>query len=208
VPITYILIGITVAISFYAFNNADVKAKFMMNPYAISRRQQYYRFITSGFIHGDYVHLLMNMISFYFFGTVVEQIFSIVFAELGTIYFIALYFLAIVVSDLPTFFKHKNNPGYNSLGASGGVAAIIFAFIIFAPLEKICLYFAICMPGFILGTLYVIFSYYQGRKGNDNINHSAHLFGALFGLIFCVVIYPQVLPHFIEQISTWSPSFF
>lgn len=144
------------------------------------------------------------MISFYFFGTVVEQIFAVVFGELGSIYFIALYFMAIVVSDLPTFFKHRHNPGYNSLGASGGVAAIIFAFIMFAPLEKICLYFALCLPGFILGTLYVIFSYYQGRKANDNINHSAHLYGALFGLVFCIVLYPSVLPAFIEQIAAWD----
>ncbi|HEY3405331.1 MAG TPA: rhomboid family intramembrane serine protease [Ohtaekwangia sp.] len=207
-PITYILIGITVVISFYAFSRADVLNKLMMNPYSISKRDQYYRFITSGFIHGDHMHLIMNMLSLYFFGPVVEQIFAAVFGDLGTIYFLALYFMAIVVSDLPTFFKHKNNPGYNSLGASGGVAAIIFAFIIFAPLEKICLYFALCMPGFILGTLYVVFSYYQGKKANDNINHSAHLFGALFGMVFCIVLYPEVLPHFIEQIAAWSPSFF
>lgn len=125
------------------------------------------------------------------------------FGQAGGLYFIALYILAIVVSDLPTFFKHKNNPGYNSLGASGGVSAVIFAFIIFQPLSDICLYFALCMPGFILGALYILFSWYQGRKSNDNINHDAHLYGALFGLIFCIVVAPSSIGSFFEQIQTW-----
>jgi len=208
VSITLILIVITAIVSFYAFNNADVQAKLMMNPYNISRRQQYYRFVTSGFVHGDHMHLIMNMISLYFFGRIVEFKFFEVFGETGSLYFIILYFMAIVVSDLPTFFKHKDHPGYNSLGASGGVAAVIFAFIIFLPLENIYLYFAVPIPGFILGTLYVIYSYYQGKKGGDNINHSAHLFGAVFGLVFCIVLYPNVLPEFFEQIATWQPNFF
>ena len=99
--------------------------------------------------------------------------------------------------------KNKHNPGFNSLGASGGVAAVIFASIILLPLQDICLYFAICMPGFILGTLYLVFSYYQGRKSNDGINHDAHLYGALFGLVFCAVLYPPSIPMFIEQVSSW-----
>jgi len=127
-----------------------------------------------------------------------------VFGKSAPIYFIALYLMAIVVSDIPTFFKHRNNPRYNSLGASGGVAAVIFAYIIFDPLSDICLYFAICMPGFILGALYIIFSWYQGRKANDNINHDAHLWGALFGLIFCIVVEPASIVNFIEQLKNWK----
>lgn len=201
--ITYTLIGITVLISMYAFNNEGVLRGFMMNPYMITSRNQYYRFLTSGFIHRDHMHLLLNMFSFYFFGGAIEQVFRILFGDWGGVYLILLYLSAIVVSDLPTYLKHRNDPGYNSLGASGGVAAVIFAFIILLPLEKICLYIAFCMPGFILGTLYVVFSYYQGRKANDGINHDAHLYGALFGMIFCIILYPEALPNFIQQVMNW-----
>jgi membrane associated rhomboid family serine protease len=126
-----------------------------------------------------------------------------VFGEWGPVYYIALYIIAIIVSDLPSYFKHKNNPGYNSLGASGGVAAVIFASIVFQPLQYICLFIAICLPGFILGTAYLIYSYFQGKKANDNINHDAHLYGAVFGFIFCVVMYPPSISHFFREIMNW-----
>lgn len=201
--LTYIIIGITTVVSFYAFQSPTVLSSLMMNPYYTDKHQQYYRFISSGFVHKDHMHLLWNMFSFYFFGTAIERQFQAMFGQAGSLYFIALYILAIIVSDLPTFFKHRNNPGYNSLGASGGVSAVIFAFIIFQPLSDICIYFALCLPGFILGALYILFSWYQGRKSNDNINHDAHLYGALFGLVFCIVVAPSSIGSFFEQVQTW-----
>ena len=201
--ITYIIIAATTVISLYAFQSPVAMSSMMMNPYYTHRRQQYYRFITSGFIHKDHMHLLWNMFSFYFFGTAIEREFHALFGQAGPLYFIALYVLAIVVSDVPTYFKHKGNPGYNSLGASGGVSAVIFAFIIFEPLSDICIYFALCMPGFILGALYIIFSWYQGRKSADNINHDAHLYGALFGFIFCVIVAPSSIGNFLEEVTSW-----
>lgn len=201
--ITYIIIGVTTVVSFYAFQSPSLMASLMMNPFYTHRKQQYYRFVSSGFIHKDHMHLLWNMLSFYFFGTAIEREFQKLFGDAGSVYFIALYLLAIVVSDVPTYFKHRNNPGYNSLGASGGVSAVIFAFIIFEPLSDICIYFALCMPGFILGALYIIFSWYQGRRSNDNINHDAHLYGALFGFIFCVIVAPSSIGSFLEEIKNW-----
>jgi membrane associated rhomboid family serine protease len=201
--LTYIIIGATTLVSLYAFQAPQVLSALMMNPYYTDKKQQYYRFITSGFIHKDHIHLLWNMLSFYFFGTAIERQFSALFGASGGLYFIALYVLAIIVSDVPTYFKHRHNPGYNSLGASGGVSAVIFAFIIFEPLADICLYFALCLPGFILGALYIIFSWYQGKKSNDNINHEAHLYGALFGLVFCVIVAPSSIGNFLEQIMNW-----
>ncbi len=201
--ITVLLIAITVTISFYIFSHPGLQARLMMNPYNISHNHQYYRFLTSGFIHINHVHLLMNMISFYFLGTAVEQVFIYLFGSSGTVYYVALYLMAIAASDIPTYFKQKNNPGYNSLGASGGVAAVVFAFILFQPMQYICLFFALCMPGFILGTLYIAYSWYQGKKSRDNINHDAHLFGALFGLLFCVVIYPASVGNFLRQVMDW-----
>ncbi|MDH4092689.1 MAG: rhomboid family intramembrane serine protease, partial [Cyclobacteriaceae bacterium] len=137
--ITYALIGLTVLISMYSFNNEGLLRSLIMNPYLISSRKQYYRLLTSGFIHKDHMHLLLNMVTFYFFGGVIEQVFTIIFGSMGGFYFVILYLMAIVVSDLPTVLKHKSNPGYNSLGASGGVAAVVFASIILLPLQDICL---------------------------------------------------------------------
>jgi len=206
--ITYIIIGFTVAISLYAFQNQVVMRRLILNPFVVAHRNEYFRFITSGFIHKDHMHLLFNMLSLYFFGGVVEQQFNLLFDSRADLYFILLYVLGIIVSDFPSFMKHKNNPAYNSLGASGGVSSVIFAFIILRPLDDICLYFYLCVDGFILGTLYLIFSYYQGRKANDNINHDAHLFGALFGLLFITIIHPQAIPEFFEQVSHWQWEFF
>jgi membrane associated rhomboid family serine protease len=203
--ISYILMAITIAASFYTWKNTHLFGVLMMNPYHIAQKKQYYRFITSGFIHKDHMHLLLNMFSFYFFGLVVEKIFNQTFGPvMGGVYFVGLYLLAIIVSDLPTYLKQKNNPRYNSLGASGAVSAVIGGYIILRPLNEICIYFALCLPGFIMGVLYIGFSYYQGKKGKDNINHDAHLYGALFGILYCIIIYPSALSQFVQQIQSWD----
>jgi len=208
VSITVILICITVAISFYTFNKHELQGRLMMNPYLIKTKGQYYRFISSGLIHKDHTHLLWNMFSFYIFGQAVEHDFASLFGEVGMYYFIILYLTAIVVSDIPTYLKERNNTDYNSLGASGGVGSVIFVFIILQPLQSICLYFALCMPGFVFGAGYMAYTYYQGRKSKDNINHDAHLYGALYGLVFCVIVYPSSLILFYEQVSYWLGTFF
>ena len=201
INITAWIIGITVIISWYAFGKPEVTRKLIMNPYRVAGEHEYYRFITSGLLHADFSHLLWNMLSFYFFGPLVEVYFNHYFGAPGPYYFVGFYVLAVIISDVPSYFKHRNNPGYNSLGASGGVAAIIFASIVFQPIQKICIYFILCFPGFILGTAYVIWSYYKGRKANDNINHEAHLYGALFGILFCFILIPSSIRPFIEQLS-------
>lgn len=205
--ITIAIIIITVGVSLYAMPKPAVQYSLTMNPYMITKRGQYYRLITSGFIHNDHMHLIMNMFSFYFFGSQMEYIFGIIFGELGTVYFIAMYLLGIIVSDIPTLFKHQNNYAYNSLGASGAVAAVIFGCILFQPLQDICLYGVLCFPGFILGTVYIIYSYYSSKRSRDNINHDAHLFGAIFGLVFCIVLYPDSVSMFIEQMKEWKLPF-
>lgn len=202
--ITTIIIIITAGVSLYTMNQPQVLYQLMMNPYQVVQRQQYYRLVTSGFIHKDFTHLLFNMISFYFFGTKLEYIFTYIFEGMAPIYFIALYILGIIVSDLPTLFKNKNNPGYNSLGASGAVAAVIFACIMFDPLSLIYIFFAIPVPGFILAVLYIAYSYFSAKRANDGINHDAHLYGALFGVLFCMVVYPRSIQIFVQQISEWN----
>ncbi|MFN3382695.1 MAG: rhomboid family intramembrane serine protease, partial [Runella zeae] len=148
-------------------------------------------------------HLIFNMFSLYFFGEAMEMFLNSIFGPSGTIYYVALYLLGIVVSDIPTFFKHRTNSRYLSLGASGGVASLLFAFILLAPLQKVCLYFAICIPGFIFGAIYMLYSFYESRKSGGYINHDAHLYGALFGIVFMAFLLPASIPNFFDQIATW-----
>lgn len=200
---TLIIIVVTVAISAAAWNKPAIYYGFMFNPYQISKNGQAYRFLSSGFIHDGWVHLGFNMFTFYFFGRNVEQIYTYVLGSSGPIVFVVMYLSAIVVSDLPSYFKHKDFQGYNSLGASGGVSAVVFSSILYMPLSDVCLYGFICLPGFVLGILYIIYSVYQGKSMSDNINHQAHLIGALFGAVFSLIVSPSALPAFIEQISTY-----
>lgn len=185
-------------------NQREVLYKFMMNPYMVVQRGQYFRMITSGFIHKDYTHLIFNMITLYFFGPNLEYIFSVVFGPLGSVYFILLYALGVIVSDVPTLLKHRHNPAYNSLGASGAVSAVIFACIWFDPLMNLYLYFAIPIKGFIFAGLYIIYSYISSKRSGDGINHDAHLYGALLGILFCIVLYPDSVLLFIERLSEWK----
>lgn len=201
--ITIVLIVITVLISFWALNNPSLLDNLMLNPYKIVNKGQYYRLITSGFIHADFGHLFFNMLSFYFFSRPIELIFVELFGPNGELYLVGFYLAGIIISDIPTLLKHRNDPGYNSLGASGGVSSVIFASILFFPLNKIYLYGIIGFPGFIFGALYLGYSFYESRQGRGYINHDAHLYGALFGILFMIVAYPPVLPQFFEQIAGW-----
>ena len=189
------------AISLYAENNAKVKAKLIFNPYRVARLKEYYRLLTSGFIHGGLAHLAFNMFTMYWFGTSVEK-------DLGHTHFILLFVLGVIISDIPTFLKYKDVPHYNSLGASGGVAALVFCSIIYNPLSTLYI-FPIPFPitGFLLGVAYLIYSYFQSKNARDNINHDAHLFGALFGVVYAFFANPQKASTFLEKIIGWINSF-
>ncbi len=200
---TLIIIIITCIVSYLAFQDAGKKYRWLMNPYQIVHRKQYERLITSGFIHADWTHLIFNMLTLYFFGDYVEFYFNSV-SQYGTVLYIAMYLLGMVVADIPSLIKHKDNPNYNALGASGAVSAVVFSSILFNPLNELCLYGLLCLPGFIFGLIYVIYSYYSAKNQRDNIGHEAHLFGALFGVVFSIAVWPQVIGHFIDQMANFS----
>ncbi|MCV9388454.1 rhomboid family intramembrane serine protease [Reichenbachiella ulvae] len=202
--LTLVLIIITVVISYAAFQNPNLKYKLMFNPVHVADQGQWFRLISSGFVHSNWVHLGFNMFTFYFFGELVERVFIAIKGPVGSVYFIVFYLMAIVISELPSLFKHRHNVHYNSLGASGGVAAMVFCSILFFPTSPICLYGFVCIPGFILGTGYVIYSYMKGKDMSDNVNHNAHLIGALFGIVFTIIMRPTVLMDFVSQISNYS----
>lgn len=204
ISITLIIIIITVAVSLYTMQKPRVLNSLMMNPYLITTQGQYYRLISSGFIHRDHMHLIFNMFSFYFFGTQLEYIFNEIFGSLGSVHYLAIYFLGIVVSDISTVIKNRKNEHYNSLGASGAVSAVVFACILFLPLRDICIYGVLCFPGVVLGFLYLVYSFYSSKKSKDGINHDAHLYGALFGVAYCLVFYPDSLRIFLQQMGEWK----
>ncbi len=202
--ITYLIIGFTALISIMAFNNYDLSVKLRHWPYRELRYREYYRWLTSGFLHGDWMHLIFNMMTLYFFGRVTEMFFEHYFGSLGTLLFVVFYLLAIVASSYGTFNRHKDNPHFASIGASGAVAAVLFAAILFMPLQPIMLMLIpIPIPGFIFGVLYLWFSHYEARRGADNIDHLAHFFGAVFGFFFPLLLKPELFMRFVEQLMSY-----
>lgn len=201
---TVLIIALTVLTSYLAWQKPNLMERWMFTPYQIQKRNQWDRFILSGFIHKDGTHLLFNMFTFYFFGRVVESFLTIKFGQTtGVGLYILFYLGAIVIADIPTYFKHQSHSFYRALGASGGVAATVFGSIILMPLSDICLFGLLCLPGFALGVLFLIYSIVQSKKGGDGINHDAHLYGALFGIAFILIVSPQSALNFIDQIKSF-----
>ncbi|MFT6828839.1 MAG: membrane associated rhomboid family serine protease [Roseivirga sp.] len=198
--ITYILMVIIGLVTYFAWQRPEWHKRLMLNPYLTVQNRQYYRLLTSGFVHNNSMHLFLNLFTLYFFGLAIEQIFYTYFGDLGLALYVILFITAIVVANYPTTLKHKHNPGYNSLGASGGVSALVLAFILFDPVRDLCLYAIICLPGYILGGLFIAYSVIMSKRNSDNINHDAHLFGALYGMIFTLILRPSTLSSFIEAI--------
>ena len=211
ISITLIIIIATSIISFIAFNNHKLLDQFIFYPPAV-RRGQIYRFFSCGLIHADFGHLIFNMISLYLFGEAVESKFIEAFGPLGKLVYLGMYILALAVSVIPTYINNKDNYHYRSLGASGAVSAVIFAGILFFPLAKLGLFFIpIYVAGFLFGIIYLFVSGWLDKRGGGNINHSAHIFGALFGVGFTIIAcqafsdYP-VLEIFVDAIRNMDPS--
>jgi len=205
---TLIIVAITAIISILAFNREGLFYKLMMNPYQVHHRKEYYRLFTHGFLHADWVHLIINMLVLFSFGSAVERYFGSLesngMIQNSSLMFLVLYLSGIIISSLSTQFKHKNNPQYNSVGASGAVSAVLFTSIFFAPFQKVLFYAVIPIPGIIFGVLYLVYSQYMTRKNSDNINHDAHFVGAVYGLIFPILLEPSLFSRFINEIMSFN----
>lgn len=208
--ITILLIIITVAVSLIAFGSRKLMDDLIYYPAVINSKKQYYRFITYGFIHADLMHLIFNMYAFYLFGQYMEKAFMELFGETqGLIFYVLMYVLALIACVIPDYAKYRNNYQYRSLGASGAVSAVVFAFIILNPMQGIGLIFLpFLIPGFLFGFLYLVISYFLSKKGGSVINHNAHIWGAVFGMLFLVVFskifsgYP-VLQNFLGEVKNF-----
>ena len=202
--VTYGIIAITALISIMAFSNQQLLERMMFYPYGILRNKSYGRFISHGFIHANWGHLLFNMITLFFFGGSVEFYFMDHYgATTGRIIYLLLYTVAIVVSSIPAYVKHKQNSYYRSLGASGAVSAVLFASILIHPLSTLFIIpIPIPIPAWLFGPLYLLYSYYMAKRGSDNIGHDAHFMGAVFGLAAIILLIPSTFSHFLEQIAS------
>lgn len=202
--LSYLIIGITVVVSYKCFGRADLVNKLSFNSYAIIRRNEWYRLVTHGFIHADTMHLLINMFTFWSFGTYMESSFTTIGLG-GGWGFMSLYFGGMIFSSLYDLYKYRDNLFYQSIGASGAVSAVLFASILLQPWGKILLFAILPVPGIVFGVLYLMYCQYMAKRASDNVNHNAHFYGAIYGLLCPILLQPSLLNSFIRQLIHLSP---
>ncbi len=203
--VTVFIVILTSICSIIAFQQPEIMLKFDFRPYRINIYKEYFRFFTHAFLHVDWIHLIINMLVLFSFGRHLEQVFS----ALGSsgslshpwLAYILLYSGGIIISTITTYFRNINNPEYIAVGASGAVSSVLFASIFFSPLGKVFFYGIIPVPGILFGILYLLYSSYMSKKGKDNINHDAHFWGAVYGMLFPLFIDISLLKDFLNQLG-------
>lgn len=205
--ITLFIIILTGVISYLSFQNDDLMEKLIHRPYVEAQDKQLYRLVTAGFLHADWTHLLINLYVFYSFGGYVESWYKYQFGVLkGGVLFALMYLLSMVLANLVTFQKHRSNAMFASVGASGAIAGVLFAFILFEPWNMLLLFFIVPIPAFLFAILYLIYSHYASRNAyHERIDHDAHLFGALTGMAFTILVKPSLVSEFIQKLLTEAP---
>jgi membrane associated rhomboid family serine protease len=196
--LTWILIGVTVLISWMAFERPRLMDRLTLWPPAIARKHEYDRLVTYGFVHADWMHLLFNMMTLYFFGPLSERFYA---ATMGPLAYPLFYLSAMVAAILPTYLRHRNDATYRSLGASGAVSAVLFTFVLLNPWATIYVFVVPC-PAIIFGVLYLGYSAWADRQGHGNINHAAHLWGAVYGMAFAIVAEPRLPAAFLDRLMS------
>lgn len=195
---TLIIIVLTGIVSFLGFSNSRLIDALILWPPPVQKKGELYRLVTYGMIHADFQHLLFNMVTLYFFGSVMEQVYD---HSMGNFGFVFFYTLGLIVSILPTYLKNRDSQTYRSLGASGAVSGVLFAYILLQPWSKIYIFFSLPVPAIVFAVVYMVYSVYRDRQGNDNVNHSAHLWGAAYGVVFTIALEPRVFSGFLQQLA-------
>lgn len=197
-PITIALIALTCVISFIAFSNSKVIEALILWPPAVKRRHEYWRLLSYGLVHADGQHLLFNMITLFFFGRAMEGFYA---QYLGPFGFALFYVGGLLVSILPSYLANRDNPNYRSLGASGAVSAVLFAFILLQPWSMIFVFF-LPLPAILYAIVYIAYSIYMDHHGaTSRVNHSAHMWGGAYGILFTVIMEPRVVLVFVDQLK-------
>jgi len=196
-----ILVAVTVVVSLVAFNNPDIFNRLKFNAYLIKHRKEGWRFFSYALIHAGFLHLFINMYVLYSFGGIVEESFQQLFGLRGVLYYALLYVGGVIFSTLFDFRKHREDAHYNAVGASGAVSAVVFSSILFYPGGGIYIFpIPFAIPAWAFAILYLVYSAYMGRRGGDNIGHNAHFWGAVFGVVFTVILVPGVIGNFFSQL--------
>jgi membrane associated rhomboid family serine protease len=202
--IVWIIIGASSIFSVMCWRNPELFAKYQLNAYKIFHAKQYIRVLSHAFMHANWAHLLVNMLVLWSFGKALTYYFSLIWGNYAVIHFLLLYFFGIIASSVFSIIKHKDNPEYNAVGASGATSAVVFACMFFEPWRLIYFFGIIPIPGIVFGALYLIYSYRMSKQGNDNIGHDAHFWGALFGFVYPMIAKPQLIQHFIYQLTNFN----
>lgn len=199
---TYLIAALTLFISILAFSRPELTGQLKFNAYAIHSHHQYYRFFSHTLVHGGVAHLVFNMLVLLSFGIAVEEYYRTIWGVNGLFYYFVLYWGGALLSSAPSYFKHRYNSGYNAVGASGAISAIVFASILFDPGNKIYIFLIpFGIPAFIFGAAYLIFSAWMARRNVGNIGHDAHFWGAIFGFIFTLLLKPDLIVRFFRLIK-------
>ena len=201
---TLIIIALTAIVSILAFGKEDLFKRLQLNPYLVYHKNQWHRIVTHGFLHADWVHLIVNMIVLFSFGSAVENRFDILESKglmgSSTFNFLFLYFAGMMIATTTTIRKYKEDYNYNAIGASGAVSAVVFSFILFSPKSTLLLMGIVPIPAFIFGILYLLYSQYMRKRSGGNVNHDAHFIGAIFGFIYPIFLEPALIKVFINQL--------
>ena len=206
-PITFLIIAVTVFVSWRLMDRPQGKRELMLHPYSVFGRPDPKLLLTHAFVHRDWIHLIFNMYVLYMFGQVMEIQFLALASfkgwslTTGRLLYLGLYFGSVLSATAPALYKHRENPYYFSLGASGGVSGIVLAFVLFYPFTELLLFFIIPMPALLAGVLFFAYEYAMSKRGGSGIAHDAHLGGAIFGLLFTIGLYPQAALDFWMQVK-------
>lgn len=195
--VTYIIVLVTAVVSIACFSNRKLFNELAFSSYRVVNNREWYRVITHGFVHADYTHLIVNMFTFWSFGTYMESWFEA--TGFGVGYYLLLYFGGMVVASVYDIVKYRKDPYYMSIGASGAVSSVLFAAIFLNPWEKILFFAVIPVPGIIFALCYLAYTQYMAKQGGGNINHYAHLYGAIYGFIFPILLEPSLLQRFLDS---------
>ncbi len=201
--ITIFLVIMTALVSILAFQNQELSDKLRFNAWLIYKKQEGWRFLSYGLIHADWMHLMVNMFVLYSFGPFVEEYYRWHYGPPAPFYFLLLYIGGLAFSVAGSFARHKENPHYNAVGASGAVSAVVFSVMVFEPMAPLRIIFIpIDIPAILFGFLYLVYSAWMSKKGTDNIGHDAHFWGAVFGFVFTIALKPSLFLSMIQKIGS------